>query len=159
MKFWLAWALFVVNFWVVDFASPVMDILVHTGLNLAGLQLVPRILPNTCDLARLVEGKEDVYPCERDEFLKWWRTGEIEEGRLRVNTLYVMCCRVILIGGFWFFIVWFQRSVDEREERKRMMEEAEERAVEEGDVVEGSIAGKEKKCGEDLEDFRETTVA
>lgn len=136
-----------------------MEILVHTGLRLGGWRLVPQILPNTCELARVVQGKGNVYPCERDEFVRWWNTGDVEEERLRVNMLYVMCFRVVLVGGFWVLIMWFQRWVDEREERKRMMEATEVRAVEEGGVVEGSIAGKEKKCGEHLEDFRETTVA
>lgn len=62
-------------FFLVFHSASFIEILVHTGLRLAGFEIIPQILPNTCELAQVVEqeGGWSMWPCLRDDWNEAWK--------------------------------------------------------------------------------------
>lgn len=102
-----------------ELAPQVLEILVHTGLKFGEMELVPRTLPNECELARIVEGKKSVWPCARDEVDEAWGMGGSKGKVLRENLLWIMGWRMVFVGGIWVGSVWLHSWLSEREGRRR----------------------------------------
>lgn len=112
-------------------APPIMYILIHTGLNIGGFQVVPQILPNTCELSRIVEGQDGqwTWPCSRDEVVEAWRSGKIKLSMLKDNMLFVLCWWVMFTIGFWVIYSLVRSWVDEWVRRNEQMQMESEEAA------------------------------
>ncbi|WPB02038.1 uncharacterized protein RHO25_006672 [Cercospora beticola] len=74
-------------FWpiiILGMLSPIlMAHIIHNGVHVAGLTLVPQILPSTCEQAQQFHPFDMTtsWPCAKDELIDLWRSGALRYDR------------------------------------------------------------------------------
>lgn len=96
--------------------------------------MIPKILPNLCQVSWLAEGKGDFsWPCTRDRMLEAWWNGRIWEIFFEVESVGFSFGAIVVPVVVWYWgnwevwKLWARRGDWEGEERRKGKKEREER--------------------------------
>lgn len=106
-------------FWpiiILGMLSPIlMAHIIHNGVHVAGLMLVPQILPSTCEQAQQFHPFDMTtsWPCEKDELIDLWRSGAlrydnvVQDGRVQNIVLrFLVAYLSLMIIMYIIAAVW-----------------------------------------------------
>ncbi|KJX95623.1 hypothetical protein TI39_contig4100g00026 [Zymoseptoria brevis] len=92
-----------------------MRILMYTGFQFGQRQMLPPVLPSSCELARQIEERNDVWPCAKEELHAAWRNGGLSAEVLWQNMLWWMLLQVVWVIGFGFAAAWMSEAMSSKE--------------------------------------------